>query len=211
MFYVKIDETGNLGKSEQFFIITAVVFKNKNALDRAKRIIYKIYKHKKKNTGELKSTNINFDDKQFFVNKLIKIEDIAIYAIIIDKNKSTLLHNPNVTKNLAYNFFSGKLIKHIIKNINDEVNIVFDQRSTAVKSQNSLKEYLSILVATNGFKHKTYINQVDSKYDYGVQTADLIAGIFRDKFVKGKNHLYEKINTLTNNGKNIIKFPYNNF
>ncbi len=90
---------------------------------------------------------MNFEERVDILNQIALIDNVYIYYIAIYKPNAAILRK--LPHNLAYNYFSGMLIDRIVSDFNEDIKVVFDQRSTAIKSQNSLLEYITIRAATN--------------------------------------------------------------
>ena len=177
MVKISIDETGNLGEGGgDYFVIAASVMKTPEAQKKAARLIRKT---QKKQFGvfrkEIKFSEMNFEERVDILNQIALIDNVYVYYIAIYKPNAAILHK--LPHNLAYNYFSGMLIDRIVSDFNEDIKVVFDQRSTAIKSQNSLLEYITIRAATNpNFNRTIFVTQKDSRSSKRLQFADVIAG-----------------------------------
>ncbi len=196
-----VDESGDLGKKERFFVIAMLL------PQRSKRILNFMRNFVVKNKlDEIKASTLSWSDKQGLINKLSKANDCSISYIVADKHN---IENKKILedKNLCYNYLFSFLVKNTIKYANEDVKILLDNHSTKVKSINSLKDYIRIKAYTQwGFKHNLDISYVDSKSSKIIQAADIVASAIRAKYVYGKDHLY-KLLTINES----IKFPSNKF
>lgn len=96
--YVFIDESGDLGtdfdnkKPSKFFVITLLVCSTNDALHTVKKAIQKTLQRKlnhrsKRQKPEIKGTETTLEIKHYFYKKLIGINDIKIYAVILNKKR----------------------------------------------------------------------------------------------------------------------------
>ncbi len=153
MITAYIDESGNLGRGGNFFVLAAIVYDNKKGENRVKRIIKKEQQLLAKENqvaglAEIKSCSLSFMQRQRILNKIVSRADNDIYYLAIYKKNVTLL-NQDKPKNLVYNYFAKILTDMIFEKYNDDFRIVFDQRSTCVESMNSLPVYIKIGAYTN--------------------------------------------------------------
>lgn len=192
-----IDESGNLGQNEGYFIIAMVVLHDSN---RIKNMIKSFCAYN--SLDEVHATDLNFVQKQYLINKLVKQQDYSVSYIIADKmmisNKKLFENN-----NLIFNYLFSFLVKDIIKANTDDVCFYLDNRTQKVASANSLKEYIQIKAyAEWGFKKDLQLSYMDSKECKAIQMADLIASCIRRKYQWGKQDLYSRLNIVK-----AIQFP----
>lgn len=153
-----IDESGDLGTKERYFIITLL------APQKSKRIGNFMKKFcARNNIQEVKASQLSFPHKQFILNKLCSANDYTTSYIVADKlnidNKKIL-----EDKNLCYNYLFSFLVKKTIKSTPEDITLFLDNHSTKVKSINSLADYIKIKAYTQwGFTHNLNICYVDSK------------------------------------------------
>lgn len=196
-----IDESGDLGTKERYFVITLL------APQKTKRIINFMRKFCAKNAiQEVKASQLSFLQKQFILNKLCSANDYTISYIVADKlnvdNKKIL-----EDKNLCYNYLFSLLVKKTIKSAEEDVTLLLDNHSTKVKSINSLADYIKIKAYTQwGFIHNLGIYYVDSKSSKVVQATDVISNAIYAKYIYKKEHFYKML-TISES----IKFPYSKF
>ena len=144
-----MDESGNMGRCGDFFVLAATVFKTEKAEARVRRLIkseqrvdavgQKILIPRK----ELKFSRMKFEQRQRVLTKVAREEGVDVFYFVAYKPKVGMLM-AGKEKNLVYNYFSKLLMERVFKRYNDDFEIVFDQRATAVKSMNSLTEYIQI-------------------------------------------------------------------
>ncbi|MFA5248477.1 MAG: DUF3800 domain-containing protein [Patescibacteria group bacterium] len=201
MIYAYVDESGNLGRNEGYFIIAMLVSDNPKRL---KNIIKSFCA--RKSIPEVHATDLSFPDKQYLVNKLVKQKDYSISYIIADKmmieNKKLFDNN-----NLLFNYLFSFLVKDIITSNIGDVVLHLDNRTQKVASVNSLKDYIHIKAfAEWGFDKNLTINYIDSKHSKSVQMADLVANCIHRKYRHGTNDFYSRLNIVKS-----IKFPSQTF
>jgi len=198
---IYIDESGNLGKSNRYFVIAMVKFLNK------KRIKNFLRKYTKKlKIGEAKGQIMPFADRQLLLNKLASKDDHFISYIVLDKNKvinSKLFED----KNILFNYLCSFLFKRTVKNCDQDITLYFDNRTVKVESGNSLKDYLKIKAYTSwNFQHELNTEYQDSKSNYCIQMVDIISNTIYRKYTNEKDHFYNKLKISES-----IKFPHNTF
>lgn len=194
MIKAYIDESGNLGRGGKYFVLAAAVFDTEKGVVRARRIIRKEQQIVAKERAaseiqELKSCSLNFVQRQRILNKLTSKADVDIFYLVVDKEKVALLQQQK-PKNLVYNYFAKLLTDKIFEKYSGDFYIVFDQRATAVKSMNSLTDYITINAYTSFplVHQEVLVSQKDSKTEYNLQTADLVAGTIYKAYNQQKSH-----------------------
>ena len=197
MLQVFIDESGNLGYNEGYFIIAMIIAHDPK---RIKNIIKSFCRWH--SLSEVHATNLDFPKKQFLINKLTKQQDYNISYIIADKMmiKNKYLFENN---NLLFNYPLSFLVKDIIKANTDDIYLHLDNRTQKVASVNSLKEYIQIKAyAEWGFTKNLFFEYRDSKESKTLQMADLVANCIRRKYYWRNNDFYSRLNIVKS-----IKFP----
>lgn len=214
MITAYIDESGNLGRGGDYFVLAAIVYDNKKGENRIKRVIKNeqqllARENHHSSLSEIKSWSLSFAQRQRILNKIVSRADNDIYYLAIHK-KNVFLLNQGKPKNLVYNYFAKILTDMIFSKYNDDFTIIFDQRSTCVKSMNSLPDYITISAYTN-HNHAdkdVKVIQRDSKTVYNLQAADVIAGTVYHAYKDSRRHFLNIIKP------RIIKqdeFPRTNF
>ena len=215
---VFIDESGNMGKSGRYFVLAAVVMSERKAEARVKRLIRKEQRlsvsgeelERKLWRKELKFSRMKFEQRQRILGKLAKEEGVDVFYFVAYKPRVLLLLEGK-QKNLIYNYFSKLLMSKIFRRYEDDFEIVFDQRATAVKSMNSLLEYIEISAYVEFPKlttKKISVNQADSKTNTLLQVADLAAGAAAQAYALGNQHFLELLGERV---KMIYEFPRRGF
>lgn len=93
MIRVFIDESGNLGRGGQYFVLAAAVFDTPQGIKRAARLIRKTQIMLAKDKlipiiEEIKSCRLSVPQRQRILNKLVAKADIDIFYLVVDKEKS---------------------------------------------------------------------------------------------------------------------------
>lgn len=201
MLKIFIDESGNLGHNEDYFIIAMLIAHNPK---RIKNIIKSFCGYH--SLVEVHATDLDLPKKQFLINKLTKQQDYSVSYIIADKmmiKKKHLFEN----NNLLFNYLLSFLLKDVLKANTDDVSIHLDNRTQKVASANSLKDYIKIKAyAEWGFNKNLSIEYLDSKNSKVIQVADLIANCIRRKYHWKNDDLYKRLNIVKS-----IKFPQETF
>ncbi len=194
-----IDESGNLGKGEQFFIIAAVQFESDDDYKKWKNLAKRVIKNKN-NLREIKSSAMDYDSKKEILQQIKKRNiRFTVWLGIIDTNHKRYKERfilKNNSKELAFNYTLKKMFERCIaKNIQKRhIVVCVDQRNTKTGSRYSLKDYLNVEFIHNQSitLQSVSIEYCDSKRSYGVQLSDLVANITYTKFEYNKsNHLFE--------------------
>ncbi len=197
MLKIYIDESGDLGLNEGYFIIAMILVQNTN---RMKNIVKNFCAETGKE--ELHAFELTFNQKQKLINKVVKQDDYEVSYIVADKmmisNKSLFKDN-----NILFNYLFSFLVKDVFESNTDDVHICLDNRIQKVASNNSLKDYIKTKARGEwGFEKEMDICYFDSKKCKAVQIADLVASCIRKKYVYKKDGLYNQLNI-----KKSIRFP----
>ncbi len=186
MIRVFVDESGDLGTKERYFVIALIIPQNGS---RIKNIIKRYCAEHK--CAELKASSMTFVKKQDILQKLSTVDDHLVSYIVVDKNN---IQNQKLLedKNLLYNYLFQWLIKPIIKAAGSDIEIILDNHSIKVKSLNSLSDYIRIKAyAEWGISYNITIKYIDSRDSKHVQMADIVANtIYAHYLYKKNNGLY---------------------
>lgn len=201
MLHIFIDESGDLGMNEGYFVIAMIVAHDSKRL----KNLVKNYCAKKA-IEEIHAHGLPFIEKQYLINKLTKQVDYHVSYIVADKmmigNKSLFANN-----NLVFNYLFSFLVRDVLKANTDDILFHLDNRTQKVSSVNSLTEYIKIKAFTDwGFTKELNIQYHDSKICKVVQIADLVANSIYRKYVRGKSDFYDRLNIVKS-----IKFPRDKF
>jgi len=201
MIKAYIDESGDLGKNEGYFIIAMVIAHKPNRL---KNIAKDFCAYNK--MEEIHTCKLSFVQKQYLINKISKQNDYSVAYIIADKMmiKKDKLFESN---NLLFNYLFSFLVKDIIKANTDDIHLNLDNRTIKVSSMNSLIDYIKVeSYGKWGFTNNINIEYHCSKQCKVVQIADFVASCIRRKYLYGTNDFYSKLNIVKS-----INFPYKTF
>ena len=171
MKYIFIDESGELGKDSNYFVIICIIL-DKN-LKNIERIITKLrhkYPKELNKMVEFKGTKT----KNRIIKEMLKklnYYNPEIYAVVFNKsNKWKIEYMDN--KNLLYDLISCELAKQI--KIDSTTSIYIDKSKTNMKDINNFnKLFMKNLNNKNKFSVKMY--HVNSRNYKGIQIADSIA------------------------------------
>ncbi|MBQ6320923.1 DUF3800 domain-containing protein [Candidatus Saccharibacteria bacterium] len=217
MIRVFIDESGNMGSEGEYFVLAAIVVKTDKAEARLKRMVRREQLRDAKGgrlelakKRELKFSKMKFPQRQRIIEKIARERDVEVYYFVAFKPRVTLL-NEGRGKNLVYNYFSKLLMERIFKRYSDDFEIIFDQRSTAVKSMRSLTDYIEISAYVefpNLKGKKIVVNQADSRTNLLLQAADVVAGAGWQAYSLHNLHFLEMLGAKI---KMIDEFPKGGF
>ena len=211
-----VDESGNMGAEGEYFVLAAVVFKTGKSEARTRRLI-----RKEQRLGasgeemlfcrqELKFSRMKFEQRQRILTKLMREEGVEVFYFVAYKPKVALLM-AGKKKNLIYNYFSKLLMERVFRRYDDDFEIVFDQRATAVKSMNSLTEYIQLSAYVdfpNLTGKRVSVNQADSRTNYLLQAADVVAGAAAQAYALKNRHFLEIVGKKI---KSLDEFPRGGF
>jgi hypothetical protein len=111
--YIFIDESGDLGSQSKYLILSALVVRFPDKLDRIIKNMRR-YKFKKplRKSNEIKANRSSPELVKYMLNKLNDLDDAKVFFIILEKEKcySNFL---NSNKHKLYNFVAGKLATNI--------------------------------------------------------------------------------------------------
>lgn len=195
MTRVFIDESGNLGRGGRFFVLAAIVFLTRQSAKKASRYVRKMQKRlgaKGSPLAELKSCRMSFVERQMLLNGLMASGDIEFYYLVVEKARVSLLRN-GYPQNLIYNYFTKLLVDDIFTAHGNKTQITLDERTTKIKSANSLRDYLLIDAYANFNKKRDEIEilQADSRMVNNLQLADLIAGTVYQAYTRHQRHFLD--------------------
>lgn len=209
------DESGNLGVSGRYFVISCIDTKNAKALHntmkrKLKQACDKFPELKTLHAHEVKA-NEAYPCVKYHLLECIVSKDISISYIVVDlqHTEERLLRD----KNILYNFASKILIARLITKEDEgtTVNVIFDNKTTKIASKNSLREYIiAYLVYEEGLDVNINFEYKDS--DAGdafiIQAADYVANALYSKY-EFDNDIYSSLLCAKINQKQ--HFPYKNF
>jgi len=199
-----VDESGNLGVAEKYFVLGMF---NTSQRIKAKRILKKFQKDFT-NKQEIKGSQLDFTKKQTLINRMKDI-DYNIYYMVADKENTRLFKN-QVDKNIIYNYLLSFIVVDVIKKNMSNTNFVFhlDNHTIKVKSLNSFADHIKLKAIENNYFGNIEVKYFDSHKHILIQYADIISNVVYAKYQRQKSHLY---NLFQNKIKSSFKFPINNF
>jgi len=185
---IYIDESGDLGYPDgsKFFVFGAVIVKNHNDekcckkhVMRAKREIWGSYKF-----DELKSSNLHDECREIVIKEILKGDyDFAYSLLRKDEVKSDLRSTSGL-----YNWLAALLVEEIIikYGFKSDVNVIID------KSLNGIRQldFNQTLMARSFDRFNRFpclevkIFHHNSKTEYGIQIADIVAGTVYRHYTK---------------------------
>jgi hypothetical protein len=181
-----VDESGNLGTSETYFVLAMF---NTTQRQKMKRILKK-FQNKYTDNKEIKGSMLGFQEKQTLINSMKDI-DYRIHYIVTNKTKTKLFQN-NVDKNIIYNFLLTLIAVKVIKENMSQDKLVFhlDNHTIKVKSLNSFAEHIKLKAIENDYFGQIEVDYYDSQKHILIQYADIISNTVWNKFERKREHLY---------------------
>lgn len=196
-----VDESGNLGTKDRYFVLVLLSPQN------SKRIVNFMRKFSARHSlQEVKASRLSVPQKQEIFNRLCSANDYTVSYIVADKHN---IDNKKLfeDKNLCYNYLFSFLVKKTIKSSPEDLSILLDNHSTKVGSINSLADYIKIKAYTQfGFQRNLLISYTNSKHSKVVQAADVIANAIWAHYNYGVGHFYKML-TISES----IRFPQSKF
>ncbi|WP_041956878.1 DUF3800 domain-containing protein [Sulfurospirillum arsenophilum] len=204
MNFYMVDESGNLGIAEKYFVLGMFNTRERIKVKRILQKFQKDYTHQL----EIKGSQLDFTQKQTLINNMKDI-DYTIHYMVADKQNTNLFKN-NVDKNIIYNYLLSFIA---IKVINDNKHLdkfIFhlDNHTIKVKSLNSFAEHIKLKALENDYYGVIEVHYFDSHKHILIQYADIISNVIYGKYERGKEHLYD---LLKNKISTSFKFPINDF
>lgn len=198
--YLIFDESGNLGSSGRYFVISCIDTINfKSIYNIMKRKIYEaqllfpelalLHSH------EIKAKDAYPAVKEHLL-KCIVSKELTISYIVADLKhvKPALLKD----KNILYNYLMKLLVERLIgcKDNGGTINIVYDNHSTKIGSKNALEEYIRLdLLYEKGYDIDLRFKSMDSdsKDAYHIQAADYVANALYTYYEYANDTYYDYI------------------
>ena len=185
---VEIDESGNLGSKDRYFVLSAIVTRRFDNLRPAIKVLDQIKKKQssKKDIMEVKYTRLHQDEK-LRVLRALNGCNINIVYVVVDKEKSRLYSNLRGRKLYI------AAVKEILPLIEDvlktkDVDLEFDE-NLLVQVDELEKMSRELMPESNVLSAK----KVRSFANRGVQLADFVSGAVRDKYEHGDDFYFEVI------------------
>lgn len=193
---VYIDESGSIHKnSKTLFFAVGGYFVFNDKKDKVVSFYKKINRDIKisKNillTKEMKSYDYSISEK---INIIEKIQDIdsfcAVSMVFLKEKMNKQIIESNIFFNYAVRLLFQETIIPIVKKKDVVINFIVsvDNRNIRVGDLNNLENYLNTEFCNDEYYFK--VTYYDSKYNYGIQLADLMVNSFYNYF---KNFDYIK-------------------
>lgn len=213
--YLIFDESGNLGHSGRYFVISCIDTSNYKPLSNIMKRKIGTAKQLFRELAELHENEVKAKDAypciKYHIAECIVKKELTISYIVADLPhvKPTLLED----KNIFYNYLMRLLIDRLIsaEDNGTQICIMYDQHTTKVGSTNSLEEYLKLhLLYDKGYDITLSFKSYDSNASdaFHIQAADYVANAIYSHYEYGVsdyfNLYYPKL--LIEN-----KFPYRAF
>lgn len=197
MFYIFLDESGDLGFSERssrWFILTIVLTNNHRKIEKCVKKVHRGLKKKYKKVKELYAYHSDDITKKRVLKHLSEIDDLQIHCIILNKEKVYVdLRNQ---KNYLYNYTANILLDRLYNKKNfkddDQVVICIDQRETNKFLKKNFEDYLTNSLTkrgSNGFEIKIKSSHTEKC----LQAVDFISWAIFRKYEKNDYEYYEMI------------------
>ncbi len=213
--YLLFDESGNLGASGRYFVISCIDLYDCKSL-------YNIMKRKIAqartvfpelallHTHEVKAKDA-YPAIKYHIAECIASKQLSVSYIVADLHyvESRLLAD----KNIFYNYLMKLLICRLVtgKDCGQTVNIMYDMHSTKVGSANSLEEYIkATLIYEKNYDVSLRFKSYDSNAfnAYHIQAADYVANAIYSHYEFDASDYYK---VLAPSMHVIEKFPYRAF
>jgi len=197
MFYVFLDESGDLGfsdKSSRWFILTMVFTSNHRKIEKCIKRVHHNLKKKYKRVAELHAYHSDAITKKRILQLLSATEDLKILCIVLNKKKVYVdLQNQ---KTLLYNYTANILLDRLsnkkVYNTGDKIQICIDQRETNKFLKENFKDYLNNNLAKRG-NNNFEIKIRPSQAEKCLQAVDFISWAIFRKYEKNDYEYYEII------------------
>ena len=213
--YLIFDESGNLGSSGRYFVIACIDTYNIKSLH---NIMHKKLGIAKSMFQELASKHANeikaneaYPCIKYHILECIARKDLKVSYIVADLHhvKPSLLDD----KNIFYNYMMKLLVEKLVTS-NDNgtvVNIICDNHTTKVASQNSMSDYLKLaLLYDKGYDVELNIKLIDSDANdaYIIQAADYVANALFSYYEYGTTLYHDRFKHVICHA---IRFPWKLF
>lgn len=185
---IYIDESGDLGKGSNYFIIAAIVEENPKTFDKIIKKTYKQNRNKLDKINEIKGTKTPPKVKKYILNRLNK-EKSQVYGIIF--NKKNRFNFNQCTNNELYDLLACELAKliEITKH-----TIIYIDKSKNKKEEINKFNYSFLKNLGNNKEFKIEIKHKNSLNYKGLQIADLISWSIYQSIENNNSEYIELIN-----------------
>jgi hypothetical protein len=202
-YYFYFDESGNLGRERNSFVISCIFTNNPKELQNImKKTLLKLKQNTEKdnfNSNELKASAAKPQSREIIL-KNISNKDLKISYIVANKNE--IYDYLFKDKNILYNYLLKLLLRNytnIFRKASQEgatINLILDNRDVKVKSKNSFTEFIKEhFIYYKNINVNINVEYKDSKAKdaYNVQAADYIAHALYSYYEFGNNRYYNCI------------------
>jgi len=196
MFYIFLDESGDLGFSERssrWFILTIVLTNNHRRVEKCVKKVHGSLKKKYKKIKELHAYHADKITRKRVLKQLAEVEDLQIHCLILNKKKvyTDLRKQKNYLYNYTANVLLGRLYGKSDIN-NDQVLIYIDQRETNKFLKKNFEDYLTNCLRKKG-NNKFKIKIKPSHTEKCLQAVDFISWAIFRKYERSDYEYYEMI------------------
>jgi hypothetical protein len=193
MWFIFIDESGDLGmRGSQYLVLAALFVEDYRPLD---RIIKKMrrYKFRKelRKASEIKANKSSDAVRKHMLKKLNKVPNARVFYIVLEKKKlySEYLKD---NKDKLYNYVAGKLAKNIV--LEDvELEIRIDKSKGKHLLREDFNRYFLQKLREGSNHMKVTLYHSYSHSWSGLQFADLLAWCCFQKFEHGNSEYIDSI------------------
>ncbi|WP_409200313.1 DUF3800 domain-containing protein [Methanobrevibacter sp. DSM 116169] len=194
MDYVYIDESGDLGKDSNYFVMSAILIKRDyDPLNRIIKNGRKKYPIEVKKSNELKATESSADLNKYIINALNYTESEIFTAILRKENIYKLDFDNN--KNLLYDIVASEVANLI--NVKNPLEIRIDKSKPTEKYVNNFNRmFLESLKNKNNFPIEIYHSHSHSYKQ--LQVIDCIAWSYFQKYEYNNSEYINLLNLKTN-------------
>jgi len=197
MVYIFLDESGDLGFSEnssKWFLFTIAMTNDRRALERVVKKIWKPLKKKHKSLGELHAYHSDDVTRKRLLSRLNNIKDLKVLCVVLNKKKVYIdLRNQ---KNYLYNYTANVLLDRLHKSgvlpADDAIHLFIDRKDTKKKLTENLVNYLTESMEKR--RHgKTVVELHTSHENRSIQAVDFISWAIFRKYERDDHEFYEII------------------
>ncbi|MBR6205106.1 MAG: DUF3800 domain-containing protein [Candidatus Methanomethylophilaceae archaeon] len=178
---VSLDESGNLGSQDRYFIMSALIVRRTRDLSKAFKVLDEMGASRKSKKGaaiEVKFSN-SYPHERIKILKSLSDCSISIVYVVIDKKKSPSykdIRNCNLYKAAV-----GEILPLIGKMLcTKDVSLNFDENRCI-----DMKNLLELVAETVPDLNVKSVRKVNSSSDKAVQLVDFISGLIREKYEHG--------------------------
>jgi hypothetical protein len=178
---VSLDESGNVGSQDRYFVLAALIAKRTNDLNKSFKILDEMRKKRSSAKGsdhEVKFRN-SYPDERIRVLQSLSESSVSIVYVAIDKKKSKLYSNTHNCD--LYKAAIKEILPLIGKALTtNDVVLNFDENLCI-----SMKDLIDTVNKNLQKRNVKSVKKVRSFADKAVQLADFISGSVREKYENG--------------------------